>query len=555
MPISTVTVYRCADHQPINGQHKIGSWSSYALETVANVKNTGDINQVVILPYSANIVTANALGMNSKIYDIVSMRRSTLANDSIEMEIQLNPVSSYITTSITVNGYWERTPSLMNYGISLNIGDDVYKYSRMEAFAKITPISDIAGQPYYYQIASTWDVFANATSNDIALYGGYAPYLPDLLRSFSSSTNKYLTSTSGRYFPSLTQVIAELDSLLGMPATSVISIAISPRSPFRTSAITNGISVLTGAGSTVTPLASGKTATCAVIDIGASEAGANTANGTGVTITVSEFEHMCGRFYVVDDKGNEVAMIPNQWFNSSHQLTYYPYTYSDLNGIYTYIVINGQVITIPEAQVPWVGDAWTEYQAYSLQYDREAMERARSNIDKQFLADASTSVGNTALNMVYAGGMAKMASSQTSKNSQLMGMGAAGGAGVLDIVSKYEAGKIEKNNLKRNQIEKENMMKRGPSTAVNTQYGLDTCFLPATMSSGYAGIKVEIPSNLTATDYTNYVSYQGYPCNLYKSFTATTGYYKGMLSSTPTGINGPTADLLRTMFNDGVRLV
>ena len=299
MPISTITVYRCADHQPINGQHKIGSWSSYALETVNNVKNTGDINQTITLPYSASILTANALGMDSKIYDIVSMKRSTLANDSIEMDIQLNPVSTYISTSTTVNGYWERTPSIQNYGASLNIGDDTYKYSRKEEFAKISAISGITGQPYYYQITSTWDVFGLTTGKDISLYGGYAPYLPDILRSFSSSSTKYLTSTSGRYFPNLTQVIAELDGLLGMPASSILSIAISPRSPFGTSAITNGISVLTSAGSTVTPLASGKTATSAVIDTGNSEAGANTANGIGVTITVSEFEHMCGRFYIM----------------------------------------------------------------------------------------------------------------------------------------------------------------------------------------------------------------------------------------------------------------
>lgn len=548
MPISTVTVYRCADHQPINGQHKIGSWASYALETVANVKNTGDINQVITLPYSANIVTANALGMDSKIYDIVSMRRSTLANDSIEMEIQLNPVSSYITTSTTVSGYWDRTPMIQNYGASLTIGDDTYKYSRKEEFAKMSAISGITGQPYYYQIASTWDVFANATSNDIALYGGYAPYTPDTLRSFTSSTAKYLTSTSGRYFPTITQVIAELDSLLGMPASSIISISLSPRSPFRTSAITNGISVLTGAGSTVTPLASGKTATSAVIDIGASEAGANTANGTGVTITVSEFEHMCGRFYVVDDKGNEVAMIPNSWFNSSHKLTYYPYTYSDLNGVYTYIEINGQVMTIPEAQIPWVGDAWTEYKAYTLSYDREMMERARDAVQKQWEANMANSASNIFMTAAV-GGMA------AGTGAGAYGAAAGGATGLMGIAGSYQMKKLEKDNLKRNQISKENMMKRGPSTAVNTQYGLDACFLPATMTGGYAGIKVEMPTNLTSTDYTNYVSYQGYPCNLYKSFTATTGYYRGMLSSTPTGINGPTADLLRTMFNDGVRLV
>lgn len=554
MAISTVTIYRCTEHQPSNGIHKIGSWSSYALETVANVKNTGDINQNLILPYSANILTANAVGFDSKIYDIISIRRSTLANDSLELQIQYNPISSSITTSSTMAGYWERTPSIQNYGATFDIGDDTYKYSRKEAFATLATISGIAGQPYYYQIVSTWDIYANATSKDVVIYGGYAPYLTSILRSGNLSTISYLTSTDSRYFPSLPQVISELDNLIGMPGTSVLSISLSPRSPFRTSAITNGISVLTGAGSTVTPLNSGKTATCALIDVTNSEAGANTANGTGVTITLSEFEHMCGRLFVVDDKGNEIAMIPNQWINSSHQLTYTPYTYSDLNGIYTYIVINGNVITIPEAQIPWIGDSWAEYKAYSLQYDREAMVRARENVDKQFLADASTSVGNTALNMVYAGGMAKMASSPERKNSSLMGAGAAGGAGVLDLVSKKAAGDIEKYNLKRNQIEKENMMKRGPSTAVNTQYGLDACFLPATMSSGYAGIKIEIPNNLTSTDYTNYVAYRGYPCNLYKSFTATTGYYKGVLYTVPSGMNGPQLDLLREMFNGGVKL-
>lgn len=548
MAVSTVYLYYVANHQLANRQFVLQP-SATLLSTNNGVKNTGDIYQEIHIPYASANATANVAKIDNKYYDIVSVDNTTFKEQTMVYSLALNPVSTYLTNGLSVTGYWDKTPGKVNYGCTFNIGEDSFIQSAKTEFGKLAAVSGVSGQPYYFQITTTWDIHTNAEGSKVIQYAGFAPYLKTMLSWATASSIRYATSVSGKTFPSIPELIYGLDSLLGIPATSILSVSISPRSPYKYASITNGLKIQTSAGSDVTPVTSAKTATIALYDITNSEAGQNPANDSAQTLTLSDYERFCGRVFVVDDKGNEIGLIPNQWFNASNQLSYYVNTYSDINGVYTYLIIGNHVIPISETQLPWIGDAWTEYAGRSLAYDREATARAIANTQKDAEMAAVSGIANTGLNVVMGAGLGGIGGGAAGQAVGGVAGGYGGGVGVIMGIKKAQ---IDKANIRQNQIQKENLMLKAPATAVNTQYGLDSCYIPATVGSGYAGFKVMTPKNFTATDFSNYVAIYGYPCNRYATFTLGAGYVKGNLLSAPSSVgNGVEMNMLRNEIAEG----
>jgi hypothetical protein len=548
MAISTVYIYYVANQQLANRQFVLQP-SATLLSTNLNIKNTGDIYQEIHIPYAAANATANMMKIDNKYYDIVSVDNATFKETSTIYSIALNPVSTYLTNGLSVTGYWDKTPGKVNYGCTFNIGEDTFIQSNKTEFGKLAAVSGITGQPYYFQITTTWDIFANAEGGEVIQYAGFAPYLKTMLAWAAASSIRYNTVTSGRTYPSIPELIYSLDTLLGIPASSILSVSISPRSPYKYAAITSGISIQTPTGTNVTPLNSSKTATIALVDLTNSEAGQNPGNDSAQTLTLTDYERFCGRVFVVDDKGNEIALIPNQWFNASNQLSYYVNTYSDINGIYSYVIIGNHLIPVPETQLPWVGEAWIEYAGRSLAYDREATARAIETTQKAAEMAAVSGVANTGLSVVMGAGLGGIGGGTA---GQAVGGVAGGYGGGVGTIMGYRKAQIDKANIKQNQIQKENNVLRAPATAVNTQYGLDSCYIPATVANGYAGFKIMTPKNFTATDFNNYVAVFGYPCNRYATFNLAAGYVKGNLLSMPSSVgNGVEMNMLRNEIADG----
>lgn len=549
MAVSTVYMLYVENQQLANRQFVLQP-SATVLTTNNGIKNTGGVYQEIHIPYSAANNTANMVKIDNKYYDIVSVDNVTFNEKSTIYSIALNPVSTYLTNSLAITGYWDRTPGKVNYGCTFNIGEDTLIQSSKTQFPLIAAISGTAGQPYYYQLSTTWDINANAQDTEIHQYAGFAPYLKDILAWQPSTTIRYLTSTSAKYYVSIPELIYHLDDILGIPATSIMSVSISPRSPLNYGIITSGFSFKTGAGTTVTPVNSGKDSNFALLDITNSEVGQNPANATERTLTITDYERFCGKIFIVDDKGNEIGIIPNQWFDSSNQLKYYVNSYSDINGIYTYIIIGNHIIPIIETQLPFIGDAWSEYSARSLAYDREATDRAITMTSKNAEMAAVSGLANMGLSVVLGAGIAGGMGGAGAAGAAAGGVAGGYGGGV-GVVMGLKKAQLDKANIRQNQIQKENVVRNAPSTVVNSQYGLDSCYIPATMNS-YAGFKIMTPKNFSASDFNNYVSVYGYPCNKYASITLSAGYIKGNLFSMPSTIpDGVEMNMLRNEIADG----
>ena len=185
--LKTVTLYRCSAHQLANSQYKIGSWSSYVLDTKANVKVTGDDQQVITLPYDTDYETINAVGIDSKIYDVIGVDQNTLASASTKLRIQLNPVSSFIASGATISGYWERLPSKVATFGRFDIGYDAMKESRYVQFDSIPISGSTTGiKTYYLQITAR--AMLGSSLSEIRQYGMFVFWHPEIMSWSEAST-------------------------------------------------------------------------------------------------------------------------------------------------------------------------------------------------------------------------------------------------------------------------------------------------------------------------------------------------------------------------------
>ena len=94
------------------------------------------------MPWDSDIDKANVAVIKSKVYDITAIRAGTLAgNKSMELDLIYNPVSTMLSSGLTVSGVWDRTPSLQHRGFKVDIADDNLITSRTISLPKIPDYS------------------------------------------------------------------------------------------------------------------------------------------------------------------------------------------------------------------------------------------------------------------------------------------------------------------------------------------------------------------------------------------------------------------------------
>ncbi len=549
--LETVSLYYYLDHQPANRQHKINGFGT-AAHTVSNVKVTNDMRQTITLPWNSVIDKCNVAIIKNKVYDVTDVRAGTLAsNKSMELDLLYNPVSTIMKTGDTIYGIWERTPSMQHRAFKVNIADDTLKTSRTIALAKIADYGSESWPIFYYQITAKYDI-STKDSSQLVLYGGIAPWLPYFVSNPAPTAMKINTGTSAVYVP-LESVINDIDTKCLIPSDSVVDVAISRRCPWRTGISGSVYAMKTDATTEATPIYTG--ANIGIIKINASGIDDNLDITTSGTITLTDFERYCGRVVVCDELDNEICEIPTEYFDANNQLTYYCGARADYGGIYTHFKFSDKTIIWPEGHLPWIGDSWVDYQTRTLQYDREMLANGIKDLNAQYELDKQTALANGVMNVTYAGAMGGMSGNPVAAG---MGAGMALASTAIQTMAMDKKVQIDRRSMYAQQTIKEGLIKRAPSNNYQTGYGLD--YMHRSYANGGAKIKIQTPTNLTSTDYTNYISYRGYPCGKYASFTLTTGFLKGNMFSTPNDTymprgNGPELDALRREIALGVRLV
>lgn len=547
MAIEDINLYYIPNHQFANRQFFIGTKTAYLIDTITNIKVTENMVQSIQIPWDDNFNYVNLIGIGTKFYDVLGIDKQTFKERSIILNILLNPVVSFLSSGLSVSGYWERTPSKQHNGMTVNIGNDVLKTTRTVALPRL--VSDGTTPSFYYQITAKYDI-VNSDASQICSYCGIAPWSVFMIGSQTVNAYKNNSALTGEYWVPIKYIINDIDTNIGLPSNSIVDVSISARCPWRTA--TN-----IGANRTYYTMLDVADAEIPGIDLAGNTLRVIKIEGSGLyfdwdryvskTLTLTDYERFAGKVFVCDEMDNIVTEIPTELFNSSNQLEYYCYGDSDYGALNTHFKFGDRVIVWPEGHLPWVGDNWADYINGALTYDRAEMGRNVESVTRQQEIDTVAAMSNAMLTGAIGAASGNPAGAVL--GSAQMGLG---------LITAEMTARLSREQLYAKQRNKENYIKTQPSSNYQVAYGLDYCNRSAL--TGGAKIKIQTPSNMTSTDFANYISYNGYPCGKYATFNLSSGYIEGTLYSVPVDGanpkgNGAEMDALRKEISNGVRIV
>ena len=530
-----------------NRQFAVGEIFKYSIFAAENVKTSGNNVQSVQIPWTANAWKANLASIDGKYYDILSVDNTTFAERSTILSLSYNPVCTLMTEGETIGGWFERTPQFSNPSENFQIGNDTLATGRIERLYKIagTPGYIPSGlKPFWVQITARKNLRSGEES-DLCQYGAFVPYSPSTV---NKEMGYFYNAAYDLHYPDIRTLMTDIDTALDIPAVSIQNIAISARCPYRHRWIApEKFDLEDSAGN---PYAARETdevyhwALTQITDLAGGPA-ENPQNFYETALPLTDFERFCGRVVIVDEIGNEIAIIPSEYcrrtFDNVNYLDYIQRSVADYTGLFTQVQIRDRIFTIPEGQLPWVGDAWANYAQYQMQYDREAATRSIDTVN----AEKTLNQANMA------------ASALMSVSNPASAVGAAASLGI-GIVTAEMSANISKGNIYAEQVAKEGLIKGSPACNYQSAYGLDYCYRSYIL--GGAHIRIETPANLTETDFQNYLAYRGWPCNKYTTVQVVTGFIKGNIYNLPTNTkysnaSGPELDTLRREIAAGLRMV
>lgn len=539
--IADIQLFNVPNHQLANRQFVVGNLGN-PIKTVPDVKvGNGPILDVA-LPWDDTFSNANIVKIGSRIYDIVGIDDSTYSDKSIRLRLMYNAVTSLLRKDangkITLNGWWERAPIPVQNGKKIAITDDTFIPTKYAYFNEPEFWGDY--KRFFYQVVTNRDIQNNEESN-LRFYVGFVLYKPDVLTTLEASEYAGL-GTGGVTFLhiGLREMIEGLPSILNVPSDAIMDVSISPRSPYKYNKDANNYLTFTKTNGTPTEfieLTYGR-ATFPVIRKFIDEHPLYTAS---FNEPLTPFEKWCGSFYLVDERGNEILQIPNEYITDN--ITVNAKSISDVTGLYTVFEIGGNLYFSPEGKIPFIGSAWNDYNLRSRDYDREALIRSIENAREQRNIDMLNSIGGSMLTVGLAGAFNPAAA--------VAGIAQMG----LGIATSEMQARLAERNLYAEQNAKEGLIKNSPSQNYQTGYGLD--YLYRSFKTGGCHIRLDMPANTVEADFHNYVTYRGYPCGKYASITLpSSGYIKGNVYNDFSSIgNAVETDMLRKEIASGCRIV
>lgn len=572
----------------------------YLIHTIKDVKISADLDQDRTVPTFEGYENASMVKTSAGWYWVVGVRTSTMYNDSIVVSMHYCASTSMIKSGDSIKGIWTRRSKALGcdpkvqQAVSNSPMMPTRKIQLPRMFAKaqfgINNVSDTSFRIFWVQITSSNYIKNDQTvvKGHITRYGTFALNDDD-----TSSTLKYLAwDTSGDkdyvpLYPSIGDIINNIDATLGIESSSVLDISVIPICPYIYESFdvvhtgpfvpdqpepeiewVNQYTVLKSRNDIIKPWV-GKDVSIEVGPI----PGQTTAktfkfrvynldynwdiepisttvyspidHEDTLSFTLSDIELNLGQLQVKNWEGNIIASLPVV----SKTNTIYANYISDSTGLYTLLrhVESNQHVIINSAKLPYLGSQWETYRTYSLDTDRKALEFAQAQYDKQFQMNMASAV----FNGVVGAGLG--AASGGSAGAIGAGVGAIGGlaSGVASGILGKEMNDMK---LRQDQQLTEMRLRASPATTFNTAYGTNQLNL---MERFGGGIYIAMPANLSSDEFIHYVDEFGYPTEGIQTLTMTAGYYKGRVLAQQNNkvFSGIKFERLQEEFNNGLKFV
>ena len=405
-------------------------------------------------------------------------------------------------------------------------------------------VNDRGNLKVWIQVTSTTYLNATgtATENRYATYGFFATVNDrggwgDYVAADGEGENR-------KYYPNIQDVISNPE-YMGLQASTIQDISISVRCPFKYSE--NGLYMnLVKSDGTVIPTNAVGPENAAIT--GGRFAFYNLSDPTfihavplieTVTVSLSDLERASGQVIIKDHNGSAVGMIPTSWgdiIEASVQCV------GDHGKLLTIVTVNDVEYTIQEGHLPYVGSAWAEYVAYSMSYDRQAMENSIAYANDRMWADLATgaagAIQGAAVSAISGSGPLAVLSGLSS-----FGLGAAGSM-------------IERNISERQARDEQALAERRvqgqAGTAYASAYGVIYCLMNLRHP---ALIEVDMPEGLTESIDGAYTAVHGYPAEGRRSVSLKAGFYQGRIFAADTIRMGPWFDEMNNKLSNGIRFI
>lgn len=508
---------------------------------IPNVKYGRNFNTSVIIPwnYVDYIYQSNMAYIDGMFYDIINFDYTTYNQKSVLLQLQLEPITTYLNSNTTLTGWFTKSNVLTNTKVKIAPQEDTNFVSRNIKFP-ILPYSDFSSNimPLYFQMT------IKTTDLGFTLYSGF--FLYNLYGLPIDETETRIINRSGNY-PNLSTIVDNLKYAVGITADQLADFSIAPFSPYK-------INITTSGKNKIIDFIDQNLENISLIPVGNEGAhnyvatplvrSAPNLNPYPLTISLTQSEMLCGSVIIKNTVGEKIYELPTDWFKYNASTNTYDLSilldyYSDITGIYTIIRVNDQFIISSEGKLPWAGNAFQEYLNRSAEYDREALAINIENVNEQATMGAINSVSNALLTGAISGG-----------------------AGVAQTAMGFITNEMDRRmqieDLNKNFRNNENRIKSAISQNYQTAYGFDYAYKSLITKGGE--VSIEMPRGFTEELLDNFVKYNGYPCNLYTSLNlSNSGYIEGDVynitnaknNNIPNSVIG---NLIRNLFKSGVRI-
>lgn len=600
MTVGTIDFYSLPGSL-ITGEYPVRSSqqdiSSYIVATFRDARFSKDLDQVRDVPYFEDYDICNIVSFtwttgegeeavtHEMFFWITGYHFDTHKKESIAFALTFNAPMSMLTLNTTVNGAFLRLPySTGAYGHQETISDMPSSKMSSQSLSNIASV-EISGRVYdllwvevvsknYYELWGNTSPGSGFSADSITRYGMFV-MIPcsgtgAVIGSLASVAQCGTVGTNPNihYYPSVHDIINNPDSILGIEASSILSINVTDRCPYKFHQSSGQIYLVSSGTNKIDPQMTtyyqpipGESGTyyCMYRFTGNDTTPINKESAT-FRLLDKVFEANGTRIFK-DRLGNTVGQMPtgNMTTEVSGNNTYYVKNYNiscipDITGFTYHLEFSDGDVYIPCGHLPWVGNAWETYRAYDLAYDREALSNAIDIADKQFwndIATAGASAASTAaLGAIGQGPMAAGA---------IVGAGAQFGLSALSASLNKDMVGMQ---LRMDQALTEHRMQGAPGTAYSPnselKYILRNVGLALTdWKKTRAEVYAQLPDVITDlnTYVTAYRNEYGYPVNQIGGALIRTGRYQGRLLSATNSNSGPRFERLNEVFNQGFKII
>lgn len=517
--------------------------SGHILKTeVLNVRK--DLYQVVRVAdfngsESCNMVRVRGYGL----YWITARDTSTDVNGSVSFALSACAPSSMLFSGDSVSGEFSRLPDNACPWLKRQARTGDILPSR-SINLPMMGVNDRGNLKVWIQVTSTTYLSStgSATENRYATYGFFATV------NDRGGWGDYVAADgegeTRKYYPNIQDVISNPE-YMGLQASTIQDISISVRCPFKYTE--NGLYMnLIKSDGTVIPTNAVGPENAAITGgrfafYNLSDPAFTTAVPLieTVTVSLSPLERASGTVLLKDHTGAAIATVPTSWGGSVEVSTQ---CIGDHGKLLTLVTIEGVEYTIQEGHLPYVGSAWAEYVAYSLSYDRQAMENSIDYANQRMTADlltgAAGAVQGAGLAMI--GGSGPLAAITGIAN---FGLSAAG-----SLIERS----ISERQARDEQALAERRVQGQAGTAYASAYGVIYCLMNLRHP---AIIEINMPAGLTDSVDLAYTGVHGFPAEGVRTITMKQGFIQGRVFADNAMRLGPWFDLMNEKISNGIRFV